>query len=315
LQSRGPRHQRPPHRLRGGRDRAAWGHRRVRRDQSVSPDAQRGPPDGRRRALRGSLRGHAARRMRAARCQGHVRHGAPRRDHGLDGDRRSVRGAVAPRDHPGNASLLRRRQCAADHHAPGGCRFRAETFGRGGWLARDAHMSATPEITFFMIVTPRDVVIADYAVRSYGRIRDLDFKLAVYSNYLLPEQKAYYFPRWDALPFVALVRNPHHDADLLNIGGRINAERLEGPFEYCDPIWDRELRNYVTPFVATVDADFEILRPRFLTCMMQQLRAEPDLVSMSTDYSPTDVVHEPYTGNTIILNERNHTWFCIYKQI
>ena len=42
-----------------------------------------------------------------------------------------------------------------------------------------------------MIVTPRDVVIADYAVRSYGRIRDLDFKLAVYSNYLLPEQKAY----------------------------------------------------------------------------------------------------------------------------
>ncbi|TME92987.1 MAG: hypothetical protein E6I52_24925 [Chloroflexi bacterium] len=171
------------------------------------------------------------------------------------------------------------------------------------------------EVTFFMIVTPRDVVIADYAVRSYGRIHDLDFKLAVYSNYLLPEQKAYYFPRWDALPFVELVRNPHHDADLLNIGGRINAERLEGPFEYCDPIWDRELRKHVTPFVATVDADFEILRPRFLACMMQQLRAEPDLVGLSTDYSPTDVVHEPYTGNTIILNERNHTWFCIYKQM
>jgi hypothetical protein len=25
------------------------------------------------------------------------------------------------------------------------------------------------------------------------------------------------------------------------------------------------------------------------------------------------VVFEPYTGNTIILNERNHTWFCIYR--
>ena len=48
--------------------------------------------------------------------------------------------------------------------------------------------------------------------------------------------------------------------------------------------------------------------------MMRRLRTEPDLVGMSTDYSPTDVVFEPYTGNTIILNERNHTWFCIYRQ-
>ena len=63
-----------------------------------------------------------------------------------------------------------------------------------------------PEITFFMIVTPRDVVIADYAVRSYAKIRDLDFTLLVYSNYLLPEQKAYYFPRWEGLPFVQIAR-------------------------------------------------------------------------------------------------------------
>jgi hypothetical protein len=35
---------------------------------------------------------------------------------------------------------------------------------------------------------------------------------------------------------------------------------------------------------------------------------------MSTDYSPTAVVHEPYSGNTINLNERNHTWFCIYRR-
>ena len=26
-------------------------------------------------------------------------------------------------------------------------------------------------------------------------------------------------------------------------------------------------------------------------------------------------VHEPYSGNTIVLNERNHTWFCVYKQM
>jgi hypothetical protein len=172
-----------------------------------------------------------------------------------------------------------------------------------------------PEVTFFMIVTPRDAVIADYAVRSYAKIKDVDFSLVVYSNYLLPEQKAYYFPRWEAFPFVDIARNPHHDADLGDINARIQSDALEGPFEYCDPLWDRELRQIKTPFVATVDADFEILRPHFLEHSLRRMRAEPDLVGFSTDYSPTDVVHEPYNGNTIILNERNHTWFCIYKHL
>jgi hypothetical protein len=169
-----------------------------------------------------------------------------------------------------------------------------------------------------MIVTPRDVVIADYAVRSYAKLKDVlaagEYRLLVYSNYLLPEQKDYYFPRWEALPFVEIARNPHHDADIADIHGRINAERLEGPFEYCDPIWDRELHQIDSAYVATVDADFEILSPRFVGVMLQRLRSQADLVIMSTDYSPTDVTFEPYTGNTIILNERNHTWFCIYKR-
>jgi hypothetical protein len=176
--------------------------------------------------------------------------------------------------------------------------------------------SAVSEITFFMIITPRDVVIADYAIRSYAKLgnRAVDFTLLAYSNYLLPEQKAYYFPRWAALPFVEIARNPHHDADITGIGGRINTERLEGPFEYCDPIWERELRKLDTPLIATVDADFEILRPGFVEFMLRRLNHEPDLVGMSTDYSPTEIVHEPYSGNTIILNERNHTWFCVYKR-
>jgi hypothetical protein len=170
-----------------------------------------------------------------------------------------------------------------------------------------------PEITFFMLVTPRDVVIADYAVRSYAKLRGVDYSLLVYSNYLLPEQKAYYFPRWEAQPNVEIARNPHHDAEILDIKSRIDAEELEGPFEYCDPVWDRELRKIDTPLIATVDADFEILGTGFVMHMLRQLRAEPDLVGFSTDWSARDIIYEPYNGHTIILNERNHTWFCIYK--
>ena len=85
------------------------------------------------------------------------------------------------------------------------------------------------EVTFFMIVTPRDAVIADYAVRSYAKVKDVDFSLVVYSNYLLPEQKTYFFPRWEAFPFVDIARNPHHDADLSGINARVQSDSLEGP--------------------------------------------------------------------------------------
>src|SRR5919201_430568 len=130
------------------------------------------------------------------------------------------------------------------------------------------------KITFFMIVTPRDAVIADYAVKSYGKIRDLDYSLLVYSNYLLPEQKWYYFPQWEQNPRVQISRNDQHDADVESIKTRIWDENLEGPFEYCDPIWDRELRKIDARFVATVDADFEILGAGFVKHMLRRLRAE-----------------------------------------
>ena len=170
------------------------------------------------------------------------------------------------------------------------------------------------DLTLFMLVTPRDAVLADYAVRSYAKVRGIDFKLRVYSNYLLPEQKAYYFPRWEHLPYVDIQRNEHHDADLGRMRQRIAEEHREGPFEYCDSVWDRELRRIQTPLIGTVDADFEVLRPRFLHVMVEAFNDEKDLIAFSTDYSPTSVSFEPYTGENIVLNERNHTWCCIYRR-
>jgi hypothetical protein len=165
-----------------------------------------------------------------------------------------------------------------------------------------------------MIITPRDVVIADYAVRSYSKFRGLDYSLRVYSNYLLPEQKAYYFPRWERMPWVDLVRNDHQDAEIEAIRQRVHSDKLEGPFEYCDPIWDRELPRVDARIVGQVDADFEILRPRFLGFMLDQLQTRKDLIGYSTDYSPKEITYEPYIGRMIELNERNHTQFCLYRR-
>src|SRR5206468_1036607 len=66
--------------------------------------------------------------------------------------------------------------------------------------------------------------------------------------------------------------------------------------------------------VATVDADFELLRPRFVRHMLQAFRDQPRLIGFSTDYSPRRVHFESFTDETIMLNERNHTWFCVYRR-
>jgi hypothetical protein len=49
--------------------------------------------------------------------------------------------------------------------------------------------------------------------------------------------------------------------------------------------------------------------------MLAELDADPNLVAMSTDYSP-DIPNwqNPYDGRVFSLKERWHTWFCIYKR-
>ena len=57
------------------------------------------------------------------------------------------------------------------------------------------------KITFFMIVTDPDLVIADYAVRSYAKIKDLRFTLRIYSNWASSSLKNVYFPRCEKVFF------------------------------------------------------------------------------------------------------------------
>jgi hypothetical protein len=166
------------------------------------------------------------------------------------------------------------------------------------------------KITFFMIVTDPDLVIADYAVRSYRKIENLKFRLRIYSNWVSSSLKKRYFPRWRKLSFVEIVE-PEWQTD----ENKPTDRRLDGPFERYDTIWDRELRKIDTPYYATADADFEIIDAKFVPVMLAGLDGNPDLVAMSTDYTPKVENHyDSYSNEVICLNERWHTWFCIYKR-
>ena len=166
------------------------------------------------------------------------------------------------------------------------------------------------KITFFMIITDRDIVIADYAVRSYAKIRNIKFKLRVYSNWVSSALKQRYFSAWRKLEFVEIIESQWMTDD-----NKPTDSKLEGSFEKGATIWDRELKKITTPYFATVDADFEILDAKFISVMLKELDANPNLVAMSTDYNPTtSEYYDSYSDEVICLNERWHTWFCIYKR-
>jgi hypothetical protein len=168
-----------------------------------------------------------------------------------------------------------------------------------------------PLVTFFMIVIDRDIVIADFAVRSYAKVQGVPFKLVVYSNWVRSDLKERYFPGWSRLPYVEIWDDPARTDDRRPDDRR----HLEGPCELAYRVWDRELKKIDTPYHATVDPDFEILDGRFVKVMIDTLEADPGLVAMSTDYSPRlPAVYERFSREVVSFNERWDTWFCIYKR-
>ena len=173
-------------------------------------------------------------------------------------------------------------------------------------LRKQPDRTSGPLITFFMLVIDRDVLIADYAVRSFSMIKDFKFKLRIYSNWMTPEHKQKYFERWRKYDYVEIVANDWQD--LNNLPPEDTFFGRQGSYERCDPIWDRELRKINTPYCATVDADFEILNPEFVTVMLQSMEDDPGIGVMSVNKCKTG----PYYDT--ILNERMNTWFCVYRK-
>ena len=128
--------------------------------------------------------------------------------------------------------------------------------------------AVTPtKITFFMTVIENKIAIADYCVRSYAKIRGIPFSLAIYPNYISERSKKKYVSRWRRFNFVEILEDESQQS--------------------LYPHWlvlDRQLRKIKTPFVATVDYDFEILGPKFIKDMLSKLDENDNLVAMSTNF-------------------------------
>ena len=177
-----------------------------------------------------------------------------------------------------------------------------------------------------MLVTDKDILIADYSIKSYMKIYSDHtlppdhFTLYIYSNSLSEPNKAKYFPKWRKYPYVEIFDNLEKvkDKKFTKLEIVFSPEGIEGireqENEHHDELWSTELQKFNTPYYASVDADFEVLLPDFYFHMISELESDPKLIAYSSDYSPTRQIFETYTGNKMILSERWHTWFCIYKE-
>lgn len=182
-------------------------------------------------------------------------------------------------------------------------------------------MNNQPSITFFMLVTNYDIIIADYSIKSYKKLqKHIDFELIIYCNFISNENKEFYFKRWRKYKFVEIKDNSRYlDSNDFKSGQIIISPEGISRFrdsncENYDEIWSRELKTIQTDFVATVDADFEIFSPKFVIDALNIIVNNENVGLVSTDYTNFTInFYDSYTKRTINLKERWNTWFCIYK--
>ena len=181
------------------------------------------------------------------------------------------------------------------------------------------------KITFFMLVTNRDALIADYCVKSYQSLQKkfndkIPFVLYIYCNCLDDVTKQRYVSQWSRFSYVRIFYSQEKLANIKisaseTITSPEGIDRVrDGWCENYDELWTSELKKFKTDYIATVDTDFEVLRPDFIKNMIDVLDQDPNLIGMSSDYTPAQYARfEPYSGRVINIAERWDTWFCIYK--
>src|SRR5262245_23291292 len=106
---------------------------------------------------------------------------------------------------------------------------------------------STVETTLLMLVTNRDCVIADHAIRSYRKVWALykGFRLRVYANSFSARNKIRYFGKWQKYPYVVLIDNEALGSVSCKNGVLFKTpEGIEMPYEddceHQEQVWAKE---------------------------------------------------------------------------
>lgn len=156
-------------------------------------------------------------------------------------------------------------------------------------------ISQDKKITFFMPVIERGVCLADYCIRSYSKIRNISFTLIVYLNCVGDSIKRKYVHKWRRMGYVEIIESDYKKSMLAH-----------------GAILDIELKKIKSPYIATVDYDFEIIDAKFINYMLERMDNMDKLAAMSVGC--TSGGGAVYRKGKHIMSARWHPYFCIYKQ-
>jgi hypothetical protein len=177
-----------------------------------------------------------------------------------------------------------------------------------------------------MIVTPPDSHIARYAVRKLARSLHESLHLCIYFNGLNPNLQRRIRQHVQGNPYVQLKDNyaqiaENREAIAAQVGKVMvtanghACELREGLYEPQAEIWSRELVRFTEfDLAGIVDPDFEILEPDFIAGIQGAFADDERLGFFSTNYSPTVEFYDSYSREHCILEQRYHTWFCLYRR-
>lgn len=179
-------------------------------------------------------------------------------------------------------------------------------------------------IEFFMVVTNRTIYIADYCIKSYNSAinklsTDYNVTLRIFLNCIDKERYQDYLDKWGKISYVKLEFSQLDKKDFKEINGgyilKQSNKRYSMPMLTCDESWDIGLRSSNSDFFVTVDDDFEIIQDEFIILMFHYLERHQKIQILSVDKTTRHTYYDTYSKQTIDAQERNDTWFCIYRNI
>lgn len=176
-----------------------------------------------------------------------------------------------------------------------------------------------------MTITPADLPIAKYCLASIIPALSENVHLKLFFNGVRYDLQKNFLDEQNLTENVFIKSNwAHIQANSTTIKNQVGAffdplpdvsDFREGVYESCGEVWSRELvveKNY--DLVGIVDADFEIFSPKLFECFQQYFIEDNKLAFWSVDYSPRRFEYEPYSKTKAWIEERWHTWFCVYRR-
>ncbi|HOS16410.1 MAG TPA: hypothetical protein PKX15_05330 [Bacteroidales bacterium] len=175
-------------------------------------------------------------------------------------------------------------------------------------------------VEFFMIVTNRSVYIADYCISSIIKVLDIlsnDYhvQFKIYLNCLNTNKYEKFIAKWKNNKYTEICFSELTPEDFTFTKGIYKAKNgkvYNYPLEFEEP-FDKTYKNSNANYFIAVDSDFEVLNPILVLDMLKYMEAHPDLPIFSTDRTETSQYFDSYSGDEIVLHERNDTWFLIFN--